>query len=304
MAAAPLAFVKEIGSYASLTTGTSSLTRPVTNGMSQAGNFLACFVAWNSTTQTLTSITDTQSNTWTTIGTIVSANRSGALVVCYAPKRLTNDDTISATFSAGSNGCAFHVLEFSGVKATGTPLDVSNTGIGAAATPATFNSGNATTAVANDLLLGLCFSDAPTGDSTPTGSGTWTRPGTRPAFVNGNLRAMYQIVSATGTYNCTGTTTITVGTVTWGAGMWAFKQSDTNAPQVSGEGAEVAFSGANRAATSVGAEVAFSGPYRATTFIGAEVAASYSHAGVTFVGAEVAYVPAPLPRRLSPQVIG
>src|SRR5262245_45700005 len=233
--AAPLAFSTLIYSQGSLSG--SGTARPIQTAMAAAGNFLACWLAWASNTVTLTSVTDSQSNTWTTIQTITSGGTRGALVVCYAPKRLTTAHTITFTFSSGIDHAA-QVAEFVGVKATGTPTDGSSTNTGTGSAPS-YTSNNATTAVANDLLLGIYFQGTSVTLTITPGS-SFTAVGTRVQFVTGALQGHYRIVSATGNYANTGTTTTGGTSVNWGAGVWAFKQSDTSAPQVSQEGAEVA----------------------------------------------------------------
>lgn len=317
--AAPLSFVNPIYSSTATLTG-SGTARAITTSMDRAGNFLACWLSWASNTITLTSVTDSQSNTWTIIQTITAGNSRGALVVCYAPKRLiATIDTVTFTFSAGVNHIA-QVAEFVGVKATGTPTDGSSTNTGTGSAPS-YTSNNATTANANDLLLGMYFQDT-TAILTITPGSSFTAVSARLQFTSGGaMQAHYRVVSATGSYANTGTTTTGGNSVGWGAGVWAFKQSDTSAPQVSQESAEVASivrsarlsteaaevasAVTSARVTSEVAEVASAVTSARATFVGLEIA--YTRAGnvaVTSVAAEVSFTRVPLARRVAPQIVG
>lgn len=300
--AAPLVFVKEVYGESSLTTGTSVVRTLSPTTPTDPGNFLALFVGWASGTITLNSVSDSQSNTWNIITTITSGAARGALAVCYNPKRLNVNDTLTFVFSAGSVGFAYHIGEFIGVKATGTPTDGSSTNTGTGASPS-YTSNNATTAVADDLLLGIYFQGT-TVSLTITPGNSFTAVGARRQFVNGAVQGQYRIVSATGNYANSGTANTGATSVNWGAGVWAFKISDTNAPQVSAEGAEVAVSFVSARVSAEGAEIALVGPTRAVSVVGIEVAGVFHHGAVSSAGAEVAFTPVPSTARRNPQIVG
>lgn len=135
---------------------------------------------------TPTSITDTRSNTWVKlIDQTVSGDHT--LSFWYALNTTAGANTV--TQNGGSGSDRFIIAEYSGV-ATASAIDTSAVTTGTSSTP---NSGNITTANADDLIIGGC--------STVSGAAITQGSGYTLLFdVEQKVGGEYKIVSATGTY--------------------------------------------------------------------------------------------------------
>jgi hypothetical protein len=161
-------------------TGASSYT-PAYNSNVTAGNLLVALI-YPSGTNSVTSVTDSLSQTWTQISG-ASGTTTDAAYIYYQKNTAGGACTLTITLGAASN-CNPIIYEFSGLD-TSAPLDQSNTATG---TSTSTTSGTVTTTVANELLIG----GAHVGGTINAGESGWTAiaPTTR-----GNL-AEYIIVSS------------------------------------------------------------------------------------------------------------
>lgn len=117
-----------------------------------------------------------------------------------APAGLASGTVVTATVPASSNNLHLAVAYCTGL-ATSSVLDQTNGGSDAGGA-STWNTGNVTTTVADELLWGACFKDSDTADNTAT-TGTELQE-----WNNGNAQTnictLYDIKSATGTYSLAG----------------------------------------------------------------------------------------------------
>jgi hypothetical protein len=183
-----------------ITSGTVTSMAAAMPKAQTAGNLNIAIVGWSDTVANVSSVTDSEGNTYTaalapTIGTGVSQ-------AIYYAKNIVGDTTtpnvITATFDQGAFAADVRVLEYSGLNIT-TPLDqvTGNSGTGTLA-----DSGSCTTLNPVELVVGTA-----TVTSRVTGPGTGfnllslTNP-------NGD-NAEHRITSATG--SCGATAPITNG---------------------------------------------------------------------------------------------
>jgi uncharacterized protein YjdB len=125
-----------------------------------ANDAVAVFCVWESLSQTLSSVTDTQGNTFTIVDNPTNGGY-GRAAMAYAIARSTGGDTVSCNLSTASMGKSIIVHEISGVN-TSTPLDgqkmnVQNSPGGGANAVA---SGSITTTANGDYILGFTFNDS------------------------------------------------------------------------------------------------------------------------------------------------
>ena len=204
----PTKFVREVGNY---TTGTSATTHVIAISVAPTtGNHLV-LVAIMAGGRTLSSVTDTQGNTWQVDETLLNTTNHGiGIASCKVVNALTTADTISMTWDA-ANVAAAVVNEYTGFHAT-TWADKSVSAARAADT--VVDSGaTATTAEADEQLVG--------GVAHAGGSGS---PSSNPVFTPETLdplweargrqaasgfirviRSFDRLVSATGAYKMAGT---------------------------------------------------------------------------------------------------
>lgn len=171
-----------------------------------AGNMIAVYVRWqaNANTSTITSVTDTQGDTFLpAFSTIYDASSSPqtAVQIWYALNTIggANTSTVNFSTSTNANGVRMGVLEYSGI-ATTSALDIATTSITVSAST-TFYSGSITTRFPNELLLGG-FSSAGSSHTCVAGTGYTQRI---PNVAVLPYCVEDKIVSATGTYQATGT---------------------------------------------------------------------------------------------------
>ncbi len=185
-----IAFVQNLDFNGS--TSSSSYTPAYTSAVT-SGNLLIALI-YPSGTTSVSSVTDSLSQTWTQIAGASGTTTSSAYIY-YQKNTAGGACTVTVTLGAAAN-CNIIIYEFSGCD-TAAPLDQSNTTVTTSSTATT--SGNVTTTVADELLIG----GAHCGLNATAGEAGWTAiaPTTR-----GNL-AEYIIVSSTQTVAATGTQT-------------------------------------------------------------------------------------------------
>lgn len=177
-------------------------TNPITLTGVTSGNLLYAFIAWTSTTITLSSIADDKGNTWvvqdnpTTIGTL------GRVAQAYAMNVASGNTQITATFSAGATS-EIHVGELSGC-ATSSAQDahIVNPQIGGSS-PGTGTDAVTSTAITtttNGIIVGCAFD---IGVVTAPNAGT----GFTSISTGTMARSEYKLISSGGTMAATFTET-------------------------------------------------------------------------------------------------
>ena len=192
-AAATIAFVQEAG----LNPNTGSPVSVTFTAAQTAGNFNVVTVAWDDTTSTVLSITDTKGNTYVQAGTSTTISGIVTQQVYYATNiaaAAAGANTVTVVYSKSVTYPEVKITEYSGISTT-SPFDgmASGTGTGTAIITKSL-----TTTNANDLLLAT---DVVYGTST-AGDPNYTSRDT----VGGDLE-QDRIVSAVGTYTASDTQT-------------------------------------------------------------------------------------------------
>lgn len=182
----------------------SGATSVVVTISTTTGNLLVANIHVNSETAiTVTSVTDTASNTWTKAVNTTSSTGSGNRAEIWYAANATAVSSVTVTISAAQVVVA-NISEYSGVATSspldGTPQGVSRTSCSTGGSACT--SPSLTTTNADDLLV-TTLSVRNSGSPTFTGPGSpWnllTHAGNdRPSSY---LKPAYQIVAATGTYS-------------------------------------------------------------------------------------------------------
>ena len=163
------AFVKNIGS-GSVDNGTV-VTITVPAGGAAAGNVLIVRAGRPDTAASITSIADTQSNTYADVQTTGTTGNSAMLWRSLLGTALVSGDTITITFSGGMGQRAAVVDEFSGLTTTEdgkTGAQGTSTTPSAAITPA-----NAADVVATCLYVEAGSGDSFTEDADSDGGDSW-----------------------------------------------------------------------------------------------------------------------------------
>lgn len=187
-----------------------------------AGNTLQVGAMWNSSTATA-SISSSPANTWSTdIGPITHGTAARRVQVWHADNVASGSTAITVTFSASvTNACAGH--ESSGL-ATSASFDQSSSGTGTDNSP---NSGaTPTTTVANEYLFGFAAGGT---DSAPWTAGTNYTLRESSTNPNPGYASEDQIVSATGAYTATFTSSGAGGT-SWIAIITTYKAASGAPP--------------------------------------------------------------------------
>jgi hypothetical protein len=154
------------------TTSSATRTLAVTSTV-PVGHFIVVPFVHGSTTQTMT-VTDTQSNTYTTVivADMATSNTPHAgLAIAKVTTQLTTADTITVTAAAAVNVLTAEAYEYVGLAASSW---VDATPIGAFGTGTAVDSGATTTDVANTLLLGVACIGSGGAAPTQTPSAGWT----------------------------------------------------------------------------------------------------------------------------------
>jgi chitodextrinase len=155
-----------------------------------SGNLLIAEIDWTGGS-TFTSISDTQGNVWTQIGTEQNASGVGVKSRLYYAKNIKGGaDTVTTIVSGSPSYHELYIHEYSGLS-TSNPIDSFAINMG---TGSSFTSNSLTTTSANDLLYGIEIDSA--GATAVTG---WTTRST----LNGNVAADKN-AAAIGSYAFTG----------------------------------------------------------------------------------------------------
>jgi len=135
-----------------------------------AGDFLVCYGAWSDNTSTVSSLTDTKGNTYTQMANSPKTVAGLSLVMYHADNIVAatpGANTTTLVLNASPTTIKLNCVEYAGGPAA--PVDAS---AGATGTGTAIASGNVTTTVANDLLIG---GTAVAGTITATSSGYTSR---------------------------------------------------------------------------------------------------------------------------------
>jgi hypothetical protein len=161
---------------------------------------------------------DTQGNSYTPLAQVSGGVNGGTGQMFYVPAKATGANTVNIATGAGLPQLLIH--EFSGLTLIDKFHSASGTGNA-------IDSGSVSTGQASELLFGFCINVVSLGLSLTPGAG-WAQ-----AEILG-LAAMteYQIVSATGAFNATMTTTVSKG----GGDNWLAEIATFSGPLVASSG--------------------------------------------------------------------
>src|SRR5262249_4090587 len=158
-------------------------------------NLNVVVVGWNSTSATVSSVTDTAGNTYTlAVGPTVYQDGGLSQAIYYA-KNIASaaaGNAVTVRFSAAAAFPDVRILEYSGLSQT-SPLDVTTAAFGNSATS---SSGTVTTTSANELLVAA---NVVGGTTKSAGTGFTSRMITTP---DSDI-AMDQVVTTIGSYQAT-----------------------------------------------------------------------------------------------------
>src|SRR6266446_1519389 len=212
-AEAAISFVQQRASnFSSGSSGTLAFSTNTT-----AGNLIIVGL-YVGPSASLTSVKDSQGNTYQQIGsTISSPSGKQSAALFFAGNIRGGSDNITVTLSAvpGSPGFAIYIFEYKGIR-TVSPFDGSAQASGSSSS---VSSGTITTTAAGDLLFGFCISDS----SCSRGSGFTAR-----STYESNL-GEDKIVSAPGPNAATATATAPWTII---AAAFIAASIDTTAPSV------------------------------------------------------------------------
>jgi hypothetical protein len=174
-----------------------------TTAAAASGSKIIAVVSWYHATATAS--LSGGSLTWhqdITTNMTVDTSMRVAIFSADAPSGLSSGTTLTATFSAGSDGKALAAMSFTGV-ATGISYDGTSTN--PATTAPAWDSGAISTANANDLIVGFGAQQG-IGNSTATPNTNYTEAHDwTDAGANEGWESVYRIVSSTASYTAGGT---------------------------------------------------------------------------------------------------
>lgn len=202
----PAPFVQEVIAGTTTTGGTLTLTLPGGVSCAVGNTVLVASGGLSTASCSLSSISDSKGNTWTTDINTASASTALAISRSTLTTALVPGDTITIAFTGGT--LARVVAAASEWAGTLTP-DKSVTAAGTSTSPASGNT--ATTTTADELLYGAISrnpgSTVPVdGDFTAGASYTKLTPGlSNSGSNNKGIWPEYRVVSATGAYSASGT---------------------------------------------------------------------------------------------------
>jgi hypothetical protein len=203
----------------SVTTGACAFTNP-----NVAGDFIGVVIRAGAIGETFT-CSDTNGNSYTLALSVQETVDDNELGICYAPNIAAGPNTITVSDTMG-NTLRFAVLEYTNV-ATSSPVDGTPTGAIGAGTAA--SSGNVTTTVNGDLLLGGVLNG--NAQTTVTAGTSYTIEQFMPASPQIRLIAEDQIQT---THAAVSATATLGATDNWAAGLVAFKQAGSTPAPPSG----------------------------------------------------------------------
>jgi len=172
-------------------------------GNTSAGDLIVVGLGFKNTVN-FSSISDSQGNVFTQVGSEIVTPGGGRTRMYYAKNIKGGADTVTTTLSGAPAYHELYVMEYHGANAS-SPLDTSAQNTGPAGT---VTSGNAVTSSANDTLVAFCYDDS----GCTVGSGFNTR-----LTMDSNL-IEDKALSSAGSY--AGTATSDAG---WAMIMGAFK---------------------------------------------------------------------------------
>jgi YD repeat-containing protein len=223
---ADIAFVKNIGTASSTTTGTTlSVTVPAA-GVA-AGTSVVVSIAINPSSGTV-SCSDSGGNSYAVDRNVTNGSgTTGVRTIILSAHNilaLTSGNAITCTHPSVS-ARAMSANQFSGI-ASSAPRDQTMAGTGTSAAPS--SGSTPTTTQAYELLLGAIGVEGPTTDTFTAGSSYTTigRRGTSGGAATNNITVNpeYRLVTATGAYSATGT----LGTSRrWAAAIGTYKAAVT-----------------------------------------------------------------------------
>ena len=202
-------WVGEAGRYAEASDGAS--TSVTVDATIEQGNTAVVLIGWHSSTQTLTSVTDSQSNTYTIHEDLNhNSNENVAIASAYISTALTSGvDTITATWGSPAYTYRGLVVEGANIQSSGQP-DQSATGSGTG----TSVSASASTSAANTLCVGAVkYYDS----SVTYGSSNWTVSGSIFSSGDSQLYVFYTEETTAGSKDPGGTMSASEN---WGV-VWA-----------------------------------------------------------------------------------
>ena len=184
-------------------------------------------------TQASFSLTDSAGNTYSQVGYAVNTGQLRTYIfAAYDVNALPSGSTITINAGVAVTARAAVASVFRGL-ADEDPLDQTSTGTGSSATPS--SGATATTAEADELLIGAIGTEGPDGDAAGTWGNSFTagpRLGTTGGTDDTNITTSlgYRIVSATGAYTAAKSG---ITSRDWAAMIATFKaEPDPNAPRI------------------------------------------------------------------------
>ena len=144
--------VQTIAKASSSAASTLSLSFPANT---TAGNLILVGFDFDSNA-TLSSVSDSQGNLLTEVGSQLTSPGGARSRVYFAKNIKGGPDTVTVNLSANSAWIEVYVSEYSGVD-TVNPIDGQ---AGASGSSTSVSSGNATTTVANDVIYSFCLADS------------------------------------------------------------------------------------------------------------------------------------------------
>ncbi len=213
----PINYIQRGGAVTSSTTATVLGLIP---NLQQAGNLNVVIIGWADTAATVSSVTDTEGNTY--VAALPLNTFAGLSQVIYYAKNILGDsgstpNQITVTFSQAAVAPDVRILEYSGLDIT-SPIDAA---AGATGSGILADSGACTTTVGPDLIVA--------GGTVETGiTGAGTGYALLDITANGD-NSQHQIVSVPG--SCQATASVTSGN--WVMQTVAFKVAPAPAPDFS-----------------------------------------------------------------------
>lgn len=190
------------------TTIPANASTPITFTSQKQGDCNLIFCGQDSLTA-ISSITSTNGNTYTLVGTITGAGGGSPgdneVTVYVAANVNAGSETCDVTYSAGTNYQGVYGVAIRGAHLT-NPVDTSAFAAGSSATA---SAGPKTTAYANELAIGYVFDDP---DATGTPATGWSKTGLVATGFGDFIQ--YNAIPGSGT-------TVTVTTPLSGSGLWA-----------------------------------------------------------------------------------
>ena len=185
----PIASVQIAAKASPAASSTLSLSFPANT---TSGNLILVSFDFDSNA-TLSSVSDSQGNLLTEVGSQLTSPGGARSRVYFAKNIKGGPDTVTVNLSANSAWIEVYVSEYSGVD-TVNPIDGQ---AGASGSSTSVSSGNATTTVANDVIYSFCLADS----ACTVGSGFTAR-----STFNNNL-IEDKTATTPGSYAATGSAT-------------------------------------------------------------------------------------------------